>query len=116
MTDQHEDDEAELPPDAPPDASDRRWVKEKARGKKDREKNIREFMQAALNTQAGRDFFGWLMFDRCGLHRQSGVPSFNANALHFFEGTRQVGLELHHLALVANKSGYMMLLGESLDN
>lgn len=114
MTDLIEDEEGELPPDAPPDASDRRWVKSKAKAKKDREKNIREFMQAALNTQAGRDFLAWLMLERCGLHRQSAVASFDANALHFREGARQVAVELHHLALLSNKTGYMMLLGESL--
>lgn len=74
-----------------------------------------EVLQAMLSTTAGREFLAFLMFDLCGFTASTVL----ANGAHTFSdfraGQRDIALKLHQMLLRADKSGYVVLLSEHVD-
>lgn len=81
----------------------------------DTDRMLREVMGALLNTDNGRVFLRWLLFDVCGLFRTSANAAYDMNATMFREGAKEVGHLLHKLALRADAKQYIVVLTDSTE-
>lgn len=90
---------------------------EKRRQREDAERL--EVAQAMLSTKAGRAFLAYLMFDLCGFTGSTVAAAPTAEGLHasnlFRAGQRDVALRVHQMLRRADKTGYVVLLSEHLD-
>lgn len=104
----------EARPAGSPDLSDPVAQRERKKRLKHLERERAEVLRALLSTPAGRRLFAWLVHDICGLYRPVANAAFDAQALHFREGSRAVGQVLHDQALRDARDQYMVLLSETL--
>lgn len=75
-----------------------------------------EVLRAMLSTTAGREFLAYVLFDLCGLVKSTILGAgHTAMFSEFRSGQRDVGLNLHKMLLRADKSGYVVLLTEHVD-
>jgi hypothetical protein len=112
-----EDESTERAPQAgePFNAGDRRQVRERAKTEKQKDQMRAAVLEALMRTPEGRELLGHILFKLCGIMVPTENAAYDTNAMHFREGQRAVGLTLQHLALQANKSLYIVLLGEHLN-
>lgn len=97
-----------------PDLSDPAVVQKQRRSLKREEQEMANELRKLLGTTAGRRLFARIVHDYCGLYRPVANAAFDAQALHFREGGRAVGLLLHELALQHAKPQYMVLMSETI--
>ena len=115
MSDTPEDDLEGLPAEEGIyNAADREQVKEKARGKKARERDYDDVMQGLLMHPNGRKWLANLIFEICGLDASLMDAHYRPEAIVFKEGGRRVAILLQSHALRVNRENYMMLLREHL--
>lgn len=95
-------------------AADREQVKAQEKSAKRQRDLRRETIKAIMQHANGREFLAWLIFDVAVLNSPLAASSFNPEVVHFFAGRRQVGLDLQHEALQADRNGYMLMLQEHL--
>lgn len=118
-SDQFEDElyeESAAPPPGAPVDTHSPSQRASARKKLERIEQERiEVLQAMLSTKAGRQFIAWVLFDLCGFT----APTVAASGAHAFSdfraGQRDVALKLHQMLRRADRSGYVALLAEHVD-
>jgi hypothetical protein len=74
-----------------------------------------EVLQAMLSTKAGRDFLAFVLFELCGFTHSTVLPSGAHTFSDFRAGQRDVALKLNQMLRAADKSGYVVLLSEHVD-
>lgn len=109
--------EAEAPaPNAPIDTHSRSQRKAALAKEKRVIEERQELMQAMLSTSAGRAFLAWVIYDLCGLAKSTFLgPGHTHTFSDFRAGQRDVALHLHQMLLRADKSAYVVLLSEHVD-
>lgn len=106
---------AEPPPGAPADTHSPSQ-RASARKKQERIEQERiEVLQAMLSTKAGRAFIAWVLFDLCGFTASTVLASGSHQFSDFRAGQRDVALKLHQMLRRADRSGYVALLAEHVD-
>lgn len=97
-----------------PDLTNPRTQREVKKRARQLERERADVLNDLLSTTQGRRFFAWLLHDLCGVYRPVANAAFDAQALHFREGHRAVGIALHDFALREAPAQYIVLLGEAL--
>lgn len=95
-----------------PNAADRKSVRAQEKAVKARNDAIDAGLSTCLETAHGRYFLAWLLFELANVNSRIETPLFDTNAVHFFAGRRQVGLDIQDRALRLSRDRYMLLLSE----
>lgn len=102
--------------EAPFNAGDEGQVETRSRSAKRREKQARKDFADVMNTPGGRRVM-WALISRCGVfHSSFAKAKGDAAMTAFFEGERNVGIELITRATTETPASYALMVKENGDN